>query len=102
MRRPLYLIAALDDEIAAPEQTLACARLVGTPRAALQRGNAPGGHISPFRRGEIAGGGLAGGSGLAGGPYGEQAAITARRNMREWLQVDDSRDKCAKMALCPI
>ena len=55
-----------------------------------------------FRRGEIAGRGLAGGSGLAGGPHGGQAAIAARRNMRELLQVDDSRDKCAKMALCPI
>jgi poly(3-hydroxyalkanoate) synthetase len=48
MHCPLYLIAALDDEIAAPEQTLACARLVGTPRAALRERKAPGGHIGLF------------------------------------------------------
>ncbi len=48
MRRPLYLVAALDDEVAAPEQTLACAELVGTPRAALRARKAPGRHISLF------------------------------------------------------
>ncbi len=32
MRHPLYLLAARDDDVAAPDQTLACARLVGTPR----------------------------------------------------------------------
>jgi poly(3-hydroxybutyrate) depolymerase len=48
MRRPLYLVTALDDEVAAPEQTLACAGLVGTPRTALREKKAPGGHISLF------------------------------------------------------
>jgi poly(3-hydroxyalkanoate) synthetase len=48
MRRPLYLIAALDDDVTAPEQTLACAKLVGTPRAALRERKAPCGHISLF------------------------------------------------------
>jgi poly(3-hydroxyalkanoate) synthetase len=48
MRRPLYLVAALDDEVAAPEQTLACAGLVGTPRAALRARTTPGSHISLF------------------------------------------------------
>ena len=48
MRCPLYLIAALDDEVTAPEQTLACAKLVGTPRAKLRERTAPGGHISLF------------------------------------------------------
>jgi poly(3-hydroxyalkanoate) synthetase len=48
MRRPLYLLAALDDEVAAPEQTLTCAGLVGTPRAALRARTTPGSHISLF------------------------------------------------------
>jgi poly(3-hydroxyalkanoate) synthetase len=48
MRRPLYLIAALDDDVTAPEQTLACAKLVGTPRARLRERKAPCGHISLF------------------------------------------------------
>ncbi len=48
MRRPLYLLAARDDEVAAPEQTFACARLVGTPRAKIRRKTAPGGHMSLF------------------------------------------------------
>ncbi len=48
MRRPLYLLAARDDEVTAPEQTFACARLVGTPRAAQKRKTAPGAHLSLF------------------------------------------------------
>ena len=48
MRRPLYLVAALDDEVAAPDQTLACAGLVGTPRAALRARKTPGSHVSLF------------------------------------------------------
>ena len=66
MRRPLYLIAALDDDVTAPEQTLACAQLVGTPRASLRKENRAGRPYQPVRRGEIAGAGLAGGIGLAG------------------------------------
>ncbi|MCI4684575.1 alpha/beta fold hydrolase [Candidatus Rhodoblastus alkanivorans] len=45
---PLYLIAAQDDDIAAPEQTLACARLVGTPPAAIRQRIVPGGHLNLF------------------------------------------------------
>lgn len=48
MRRPLYLIAAQDDEVTAPEQLFACANLVGTPRAAQKRQTAPGGHLTLF------------------------------------------------------
>ncbi len=48
MRRPLYLIAARDDDVTAPEQTFACGRLAGTPRAAQRRKTAPGGHLSLF------------------------------------------------------
>jgi poly(3-hydroxyalkanoate) synthetase len=46
VRAPLYLIAAADDEISAPEQTLACAGLVATPPAAIRRKVVPGGHLS--------------------------------------------------------
>jgi poly(3-hydroxybutyrate) depolymerase len=45
---PLYLIAAEDDDIVAPEQTLACANLVATPPAALRRKTVPGGHLGLF------------------------------------------------------
>jgi poly(3-hydroxyalkanoate) synthetase len=48
MRCPLYLIAARDDEVTAPEQTFACAHLVGTTREKIRRKTAPGGHISLF------------------------------------------------------
>ena len=48
MRRPLYLIAASDDDVTAPEQLFACAGLVGTPCAAQKRQTAPGGHLSVF------------------------------------------------------
>jgi poly(3-hydroxyalkanoate) synthetase len=48
MRRPIYLIAARDDNVTAPEQLFACARLVGAPRAAQKRKTAPGGHLSLF------------------------------------------------------
>jgi poly(3-hydroxyalkanoate) synthetase len=48
VRAPLYLIAARDDEVAAPAQTLACAGLVGTPRASIRQMEAAGGHMSVF------------------------------------------------------
>ncbi len=48
LHAPLYLIAAEDDEITAPEQTLACAALVGTPPAAVRRKIVPGGHLELF------------------------------------------------------
>ena len=48
MTGPLYLIAAEGDDIAAPEQTLACARLVGTPPAEVRKKIVPGGHLDLF------------------------------------------------------
>jgi poly(3-hydroxyalkanoate) synthetase len=48
IRRPLFLIAARDDEVAAPEQTLACARMVGTPPRAIREAVVPGGHLHLF------------------------------------------------------
>ena len=103
MRRPLYLIAALDDEVAAPEQTLACARSVGTPRAALrERNGAVAAISSPFVGAKSLEEVWPEVLDLGWRPHSEQAAIAARRDMRRMVQVDDSRDKCAKMALCPF
>ncbi|WP_374545192.1 hypothetical protein [Rhodoblastus sp.] len=48
IHHPLYLIAAHNDEVAAPEQTLACADLVGTPAAAIRSAVVPGGHLHLF------------------------------------------------------
>ncbi len=48
MRCPLYLIAARDDEVTAPEQTFACAGMVGTPAENIRLTIAPGVHISMF------------------------------------------------------
>jgi poly(3-hydroxyalkanoate) synthetase len=48
MRRPIFLIAAREDEVAAPEQTLACARLVGTPAREIREAVVPGGHLHLF------------------------------------------------------
>jgi poly(3-hydroxyalkanoate) synthetase len=45
---PLYLVAAENDEITAAEQILACARLVGTPPAAIRKATVPGGHLDLF------------------------------------------------------
>jgi poly(3-hydroxyalkanoate) synthetase len=45
---PLFLIAAADDEVAAPEQTFACAGLVGTPPALVRKTVVPGGHLHLF------------------------------------------------------
>ncbi len=47
-RLPLFLLAARDDEIAAPEQTLACAQLVGTRREAIRRKTVAGSHLHLF------------------------------------------------------
>jgi poly(3-hydroxyalkanoate) synthetase len=48
LRHPVFLLAARDDEITAPEQAFACARLVGTPADSLCRRSVPGGHIELF------------------------------------------------------
>jgi poly(3-hydroxyalkanoate) synthetase len=45
---PLYLIAARDDQVAAPEQTLACANLVGTPAAAIRQTIVAGSQLNLF------------------------------------------------------
>ncbi|MCW2314932.1 poly(3-hydroxyalkanoate) synthetase [Rhodoblastus acidophilus] len=48
LRNPLFLLAAAEDEIAAPAQTMACADLVGTPSGHIVRHMAEGGHLSLF------------------------------------------------------
>ncbi|HUO53333.1 MAG TPA: alpha/beta fold hydrolase [Rhodoblastus sp.] len=48
LRAPLFLIGARDDEISSPQQTLACARLVGTPPEAIRERIVPGGHLGLF------------------------------------------------------
>ncbi|HTZ02677.1 MAG TPA: alpha/beta fold hydrolase [Xanthobacteraceae bacterium] len=48
MRTPLYLLAARDDELVAPAQLLAAARLVGTPAADLCTAQAPCRHLGLF------------------------------------------------------
>jgi poly(3-hydroxyalkanoate) synthetase len=48
MRHPLYLLAARDDQVAAPEQTLATAQLVGTPPESIRRSIVPGSHLDLF------------------------------------------------------
>jgi poly(3-hydroxybutyrate) depolymerase len=48
IRGPLYLIAARDDDVAAPEQTFACAGLVGTPAPAVRQTMVAGGHLELF------------------------------------------------------
>jgi len=47
-RNPLFLLAAANDEISAPAQTMACADLVGTPRNEIVSRLAEGGHLSLF------------------------------------------------------
>jgi poly(3-hydroxyalkanoate) synthetase len=48
VRAPLFLLAARDDELVAPEQLLWAARLVGTPTGAIQTAVEAGGHLSLF------------------------------------------------------
>jgi poly(3-hydroxyalkanoate) synthetase len=48
LRAPLYLIAAKNDDITAPGQTLACARLVGTPPESVRQKIVPCGHLDLF------------------------------------------------------
>jgi poly(3-hydroxyalkanoate) synthetase len=48
VRNPLFLLAAHDDEIVAPAQLFATARLVGTPADAIETATAPGTHLSLF------------------------------------------------------
>jgi poly(3-hydroxyalkanoate) synthetase len=48
VRAPLFLLAARDDELVAPAQLLATARLVGTPQDAIETVTAPGPRLSLF------------------------------------------------------
>jgi poly(3-hydroxyalkanoate) synthetase len=48
VRNPLFLIGARDDEIATPQQTLACSQLVGTPKKEIRERIVPGSHLSLF------------------------------------------------------
>jgi poly(3-hydroxybutyrate) depolymerase len=48
VRCPLFLLAARDDELVAPEQIFATERLVGTTADAIRKTIAPGGHLGLF------------------------------------------------------
>lgn len=48
MRAPLYLLAARDDELVAPEQLFAAEGLVGTPPHELRKATAPCRHLGLF------------------------------------------------------
>jgi poly(3-hydroxyalkanoate) synthetase len=48
IRVPMFLFAARDDEIVAPGQLFATARLVGTPSTAIEMVTEPCGHLSLF------------------------------------------------------
>ena len=48
MRAPLFLLAARDDELVAPAQSLATQRLVGTPPYLIQKRMAPCRHVGLF------------------------------------------------------
>jgi poly(3-hydroxyalkanoate) synthetase len=48
IRIPMFLLAARDDQIVAPGQLFATARLVGTPRTSIEMVTEPCGHLSLF------------------------------------------------------
>src|SRR6266478_801448 len=48
IRCPLYLLAGESDDITPKEQVFAAEQLVGTPREAIEKAMAPGGHIGLF------------------------------------------------------
>jgi poly(3-hydroxyalkanoate) synthetase len=48
LRCPLFLLAARDDELVAPEQIFATERLVGSPPGAVRKTIAAGGHLGLF------------------------------------------------------
>lgn len=45
---PIFLLAARDDELVAPEQLFATARLIATPKTAIEMATEPCGHLSLF------------------------------------------------------
>lgn len=48
VRAPMYLLAGADDEVIAPEQVFAAARLVSTPGECIEVEKAPCGHLGLF------------------------------------------------------
>jgi len=48
LRAPIYLLAARDDELVAPEQVFATARRIGTPPAQVRTATAPCRHLGMF------------------------------------------------------
>ncbi len=48
VRAPVFLLAARDDELISTEQLFATARLIGTPKAAIEMSSEPCGHLSLF------------------------------------------------------
>ena len=48
LRAPIYLLAARDDELVAPEQVFATARRIGTPPAQVRTATAPCRHLGLF------------------------------------------------------
>lgn len=52
---PLFLLAAADDEVVPAAQTLAAARLVGTPAALVEKAMEPCAHLGLFMGGEALG-----------------------------------------------
>jgi poly(3-hydroxyalkanoate) synthetase len=48
---PLYLLGGAEDDITAPEQVLAAAQYVGTPKQQIVQKTVPGGHIGLFMGG---------------------------------------------------
>lgn len=48
VRAPVFLLAARDDELVAPEQVFATQRHVATPARAIGKATAPGGHLGLF------------------------------------------------------
>ena len=48
VRVPIFMLGARDDEIVAPEQLFATARLVGTPKADIEMATEPCSHLSLF------------------------------------------------------
>jgi poly(3-hydroxyalkanoate) synthetase len=48
IRAPVFLLAARDDELVAPEQLFATARIVGTAKAAIELATEPCSHLSLF------------------------------------------------------
>jgi poly(3-hydroxyalkanoate) synthetase len=48
LRAPMYLLSAHDDEVVAPEQLFAAARLIATPENCIEKETAPCGHLGLF------------------------------------------------------